>query len=48
MFEWKEDEERNDFDIFYLVVLLFKRCFHFCYLKEFIKPNENFVFITLR
>ena len=41
MVEWEEDEERNAFDIYiYLVVLLFKRCFHFCYLKEVIKPNE--------
>ena len=44
MVEWEEDEERNAFDI--LVVLLFKRCFHFCYLKEVIKSNQNFVFIS--
>ena len=33
MVEWEKDEERNAFDI---IVLLFKRCFHFCYLKEVI------------
>ena len=47
MVEWEEDEERNAFDI-YLVVLLFKRCFHFCYLKEVVKPNENLFLLAIR
>ena len=31
----------------YLVVLLFKRCFHFCYLKEVIKPNKILFLLTI-